>query len=328
MKRVLKFLGYALGGTVLLIAGTAAYFQIKGIPSFEPGVPAHLATLSVPRDSMSVAQGAKIGALLCKECHMNRETGLLTGMEMKELPPMFGKVVTYNITKDSVHGIGAWTDGELYYFLRTGMRKDGSWAPPFMPKFERVADDDLYAVIAWLRSDDPAVAPDPREYPKNDYNLVCRVLANTLFSAPPLPQKTIPLPDTTNQVEEGRYLANDLLGCFHCHSSDLLKVDDQIPENSFGFYAGGSEMKNMEGEIVRTANLTPDPETGIGWMTERQFIDAVRFGKNPRGGMLSAPMGPRPALTDQETAAIFAYLKTVPPIKNNVDRYKAAGINN
>lgn len=328
MKRVLKFLGYALGGVVLLIAGAAVYFQIKGIPTFEPGLPPQLAELKVPRDSAHVAQGAKIASLLCKECHLNPETGRLTGNEMKELPPMFGKVVTYNLTKDSIHGIGAWTDGELYYLLRTGLRKDGSWAPPFMPKFERVADDDLYSIIAWLRSDDPALTPDPHEYPQNDYNLVCKVLSNTLFSPPPLPRTTIPLPNTANPVEEGRYLANDLLGCFHCHSSDMLKVDDQVPENSFGFYAGGVEMKNPEGKIVRTANLTPDPETGIAWMTERQFIDAVKYGKNPRGGMLSAPMTPRTALSEQEVSAIFAYLKTVPPIKNAVDRYKSAGINN
>lgn len=328
MKRVLKVLGFALGGIVLLLAAAAMYFQIKGIPSYEPGVPPQLAGLSVPRDSAHVAQGAKIASLLCKECHMNRETGKLTGMLMAELPPMFGKLATYNITQDSVHGIGAWTDGELYYFLRTGLRKDGSWAPPFMPKFERLADDDVQSVIAWLRSDDPALTPDAHEYPPNNYNLVVKILGNTMFSPPPLPQQPIPLPEPSDKIALGRYLANDMMGCFHCHSGDMLKVDDEVPERSFGFYGGGIEMKNPDGEIVRTANLTPDVETGIGWMNERQFIDAVRFGKNPKGGTLSLPMGPRPALTDYETAAIYAYLKTVPTIKNAVNRYKAAGINN
>lgn len=326
MKRVWKILGYALGGIVLLVAAAAAYFQIRGIPSFEPGMPAHLAGLQVPRDSAHVAQGANIASMLCKACHLSSETGRMTGQPMRELPPMFGEIFTYNITQDSIHGIGAWTDGELYYFLRTGLRKDGSWAPPFMPKFERLAEEDVYAVIAWLRSDDPALRPDPREYPPNRYNFMSKVLANTLFSPPPLPAQPIPLPDPADQVALGRYLANDMLGCFHCHSGDMLKVDGEVPEKSFGFYGGGIEMKNQEGQIVRTANLTPDPETGIAWMSEQQFVEAVKYGKNPRGGTLSYPMTPHTTLTDPEAAAIFAYLKTVPPIRNPVERYKMAGI--
>lgn len=326
MKRVLKFLGYTLGVIVLCVAAAALYFQIKGIPTFEPGLPADLADLHVSRDSAQVAEGARIAAMLCKKCHTDPSTGKLTGTIMGDLPPMFGQVVTYNITQDSVHGIGAWTDGELYYLLRTGKHRDGSWSPPFMPKFERLADEDVHAIIAWLRSDDPALAPDPKEYPPNDYNLFCTILANTLFSPPPMPEKAILPPDPQDPIALGRYLANDMLGCYHCHSGDLLKVD-AVPEKSFLFYGGGAEMKNEAGEVVRTANLTPDPETGIGRMTEQQFIDAVRFGKNPRGGTLTYPMLPYPSLSDAEARAIFTYLKTVPPIHHPVDRYKAAGLN-
>lgn len=327
MKRVLKYLGFALGAVVLFLAAAAAYFQIKGIPEFEPGLPDGLAELQVPRDSAHVAEGQRIASMLCKKCHTDPSSGKLTGTIMADVPPMFGTIATYNITHDSVSGVGAWSDGELYYFLRTGLHKDGSWSPPFMPKFNHLADEDVYAIIAWLRSDDPALAPDRREYPPNDYNLTCRVLSNTLFSPPPMPAQPILRPGIQDQVATGRYLANDLLGCYHCHSGDLLKVDDKVAENSFRFYGGGAEMKNENGEVVRTANLTPDPETGIGRWTEQQFTDAVRFCKNPRGGMLHYPMSPYSALTEQEAAAIWAYLKTIPPINNPVDRYKSAGVN-
>lgn len=321
MKRVLKILGYTAGGLVLLVGAAAAYFSIKGIPTYEVKMPVDVAKLSVPRDSAYIARGAKMASMLCQECHMSPD-GKMTGKVMKEIPKPFGAIASRNITSDPEIGIGKWTDGELYYFLRTGIHQDGTWSPPFMPKFSRVADDDLYAIIAWLRSDDPRLAPDRREYPPNQYNLLVKVLCNTLFTAPPMPEKPVVIPDSTNQVALGEYLANGLLDCYSCHSGDMMKVDPDNPAKSFGYYGGGIEMQNEEGEIVRSANLTMDKETGFGQFTEQQFIDAVKYGKNPRGGTLSYPMTPHTALTDNEARAIYAFLKTVPVLHHPVERYR------
>ena len=321
MKRALKILGYALGVIVLLAGMGAAYISIKGIPSYEAKMTPEIARLQVPRDSALVEQGAKIASILCNECHLG-EGGKLTGKVMAEVPKPFGTIISRNITHDPEVGIGNWTDGELYYFLRTGIRQDGSWAPPFMPKFSRVADEDMYAIIAWLRSDDPRLTPDRREYPPTEYNFLVKVLANTMFFPPALPEKPIMIPDTTDKIALGKYLADGLYECFACHSGDMLKVDPNIPANSFGYYGGGIEMQNQEGEIVRSANITMDPETGIGGWTERQFIDAVKYGKNPRGGSLQYPMTPRPVLTDTEVSAIYAFLKTVPVLHHPIERYQ------
>lgn len=325
MKRALKILGYAAAGIVLLAAMGAAYIQVKGVPTYDVKITPEIANLQAPRDSSHVARGAKIAALLCQECHLSPE-GKFTGKMMAEMPKAFGAVASLNITQDPEIGIGKWTDGELYYFLRTGIRKDGSWAPPFMPKLSRMAEDDLYSVIAWLRSDDPRVAPDRREYPPNEYNFLVKVLSNTIFSAPPLPARSIVMPDTTNKVALGKYIAEDMLECYACHSGDMMKVDPIDPSKSFGYYGGGIEMQNREGEIVRSANITMDPETGIGKLTEQQFIEAVKYGKNPRGGALQYPMPPHTALTDQEVSAIFAFLKTVPVQVHQVDRYQSTKI--
>ncbi|MCK6693337.1 MAG: cytochrome c, partial [Thermoanaerobaculia bacterium] len=65
-----------------------------------------------------------------------------------------------------------------------------------------------------------------------------------------------------------------------------------------------------------------DKETGIGNFTQQQFYDAVKYGKNPRGGPLHYPMFPHTALSDTEVNAIWAYLQTVPTIKNQVARYQ------
>lgn len=321
MKRTLKILGVLLGAIVLLIGAFAAYISIKGVPRYKPEIPSHIAALQVPRDSAHVARGAKIATLLCNACHKNAE-GKLVGNPMRDLPKEFGYVCSYNITHDPEIGIGKWSDGELYYFLRTGIRTDGSWAPPFMPKFPLLADDDLYSIIAWLRSDDPALAADRRENPKNKYNFLVKFLSNVAFSAPPLPKTTVTIPDTTDKIAFGKYVANDLCGCYACHSADFKKMDDLVPERSAGFYGGGNPMLNFEGETVPSANITMDKETGIGNLTQQQFLEAVKYGKNPKGGPLYYPMIPHTTLTDTEVNSIWAYLQTVPPLKNQVARYQ------
>jgi len=321
MKRTLKILAYLIGIAVLIAGAGAAYIGIRGVPKYKADIPADILSLKVSPDSVRISRGAKISTLLCKQCHQGPE-GRLTGREMKDVPAAFGKVASYNITHDPEHGIGKWTDGELYYFLRTGIRANGTWAPPFMPKFPLLADEDVYSIIAWLRSDDPALAADSHEYPPNRYNFFVKFLANVAVFPPALPSKPIAIPDTTDKVAFGRYVADGLCACYGCHSADFAKQDPLFPEKSLGYYGGGNPMLNVEGETVPSANITPDKETGIGNWTQQQFYEAVKFGKNPKGGPLNYPMLPHVTLSDAEVNAIWAFIQTVPPIKNRVARYQ------
>jgi mono/diheme cytochrome c family protein len=321
MKKILKFIGFTLLGVVLLLGIGATYIQLKGVPTQKYAPTPEILNLQVPReDSVMTARGLKIASVMCKGCHRG-EDGKMSGNILADLPPVFGKVASLNITNDSVHGIANWTDGELYYFLRTGIRKNGSWAPPMMPKYNAMADDDVKAIIAWLRSDDPDLAPSAREYPANQWSFMLKFLSNTAFAPPPLPTQPISLPDTSDHLALGRYLANDIFACFHCHSGDFAKLDIIVPEKSFRYYGGGNPMLNMDGENVPTANITPHPEAGIGRWTEQQFIDAVKYCKKPGGGSLAYPMIPHATLTDEEVSAIFEFLKTVPPLDYAVERY-------
>ena len=69
----------------------------------------------------------------------------------------------------------------------------------------------------------------------------------------------------------------------------------------------------MEGNTVVSKNITPDP-SGIGKMTEAQFVTLLKTGQRPDGSMIHYPMEPYPLLSDTEVKAIYAYLKTVPPL--------------
>lgn len=70
-----------------------------------------------------------------------------------------------------------------------------------------------------------------------------------------------------------------------------------------------------------TANLTPDAETGLGTWTLRNFVDTIRSGRHMGRGRPVLPPMPIAVyqnFTDEDLAAIFAYLRTLPPIKNRV----------
>jgi hypothetical protein len=70
-----------------------------------------------------------------------------------------------------------------------------------------------------------------------------------------------------------------------------------------------------------TANLTPDPETGLGKWTLRNFVDTIRSGRHLGRGRPILPPMPIPMyknMTDGDLEAVFAYLQTIPAVKNRV----------
>jgi mono/diheme cytochrome c family protein len=94
-------------------------------------------------------------------------------------------------------------------------------------------------------------------------------------------------------------------------------VDTLVPENSKGYLGGGNAMRDRNGQTIYTSNLTPDP-TGLGGWTEQDFHRTLKLGLRPDGRALRSPMTARADLTDDEIAGMWAYLRTVPAIGNQV----------
>lgn len=93
-------------GTVIVLAGLlAAFISFWSIPSF----PVEKKEITVTLTPARVEQETKLAPMICKNCHYNSETKKFTGREMTEAP-QFGKIYSWNITHDSVAGIGKWTD--------------------------------------------------------------------------------------------------------------------------------------------------------------------------------------------------------------------------
>lgn len=318
MKKIVTLLLKAVGLLVAVVGLVLLFVNFRGVPSYEVNIPENIKNINVEITPERVARGEKIALVMCNACHANQDNRLV-GKHIADLPAEFGKAYSLNITQDGEDGIGSWTDGEIMYFLKTGIKRNGQYAP-IMPKFPRMADEDLKSIIAYLHSDRFPVQATKGEGHEQEPSLLLKVLTHTVMK--PIEPVTEPIlvPDSTDKVAFGKYIANDLIACYACHSGDLAKADPLHPEKSFGFYGGGIKMPDLEGKIIPTANLTFDEETGIAKKyNEEQFVHAVRFCKKPDGGILRYPMQPHITLTDYEVKAIFAYLKTVPKIKNNVN---------
>jgi mono/diheme cytochrome c family protein len=104
-------------------------------------------------------------------------------------------------------------------------------------------------------------------------------------------------------IAEGKYLAH-AGDCIACHTA---------PEGKL--FAGGLPMPTPFGTLY-TTNITPDVETGIGSWTADQFYGAMHRGRFPDGGLMypAMPFAAYTKVTRSDSDAIFAYLRTVPPV--------------
>ncbi len=111
-------------------------------------------------------------------------------------------------------------------------------------------------------------------------------------------------------IERGRYLAT-ASDCVACHT---------VPGAGKPF-AGGRPIETPFGNIV-SANITPDQATGIGAWSDEQFDDAVRRGVRPDGSRLypAMPYTAYTKMSHDDVKAIRAYLNTVEPVHNEVNR--------
>jgi len=107
-------------------------------------------------------------------------------------------------------------------------------------------------------------------------------------------------------IKRGEYVMR-LADCSACHTRES------------GDFAGGYNMKTPFGTLV-SSNVTPDPETGIGNMTERDFFNSVRQGIGQHGMLYPAmPFTAYRKLTDQDMHDLWAYMSTIDPVKNDID---------
>jgi mono/diheme cytochrome c family protein len=136
----------------------------------------------------------------------------------------------------------------------------------------------------------------------------------TVAALPPAPAAPV---HTADQLGRGAYIAA-IAGCTTCHTP--MMPDGQLHDHSREL--AGTKVDLPGGAVAYLPNISPDRETGIGSWTDAQIIAAIRMGVRPDGSRL-APFMPYPyynRMTDQDAAALVAWMRAQPPIKNAVPR--------
>ena len=262
----------------------------------------------------SKEHGKNLVENICGGCHYNEGAKKYIGNKMDDLPKFMGKVYSANLTQSKMHGVAAkYTDAELSYLLKTGIAKDGRFIPYMLRP--TMAEDDVNDIIVYLRSSDPAVRPGDTTVGTTHLNFLGR-WANHLIAKPQPYVPEIKRPATDDATANGKYLV-DIIGCYHCHSKSMLKLDYMHADQSKGYLQGGQKLKSTHGKI-RSANLTPDKETGIGNYTETAFATAIKHGKARDGRALRSPMPQFATLSDKQVHDIYTYLKTLPPAHHSI----------
>ncbi len=310
-RRVIRIGIWVLGVLLLLLAGFVGYAL-----AFPGRYSVPTVDIRIEPSPDRVARGKALASMLfCVQCHVDPATGVMSGKRLDEIPAFLSpKPYSANITRHPEKGIGNWSDGELAVYLRTGIDRQGRLAPPWMPRVHNLADEDLYDLIAFLRSDEPLVRPNIDGPGRGSLSILGRVLFRYTLRPPVYPKTPIIAPDISDRVEYGRYVVQAKATCFRCHSASFTKLDHEHPERSAGYLGGGNALADAGGEPIFSPNITLDDDTGLGRWSEAEFVRAVREGIDRHGKPLRGPMQLYPELSEDEVKAVFSYLHTVPPL--------------
>jgi mono/diheme cytochrome c family protein len=266
----------------------------------------------------------------CIDCHSSREMTKYSGpvipgtegkggFEFNEKFGLPGSVYAKNITPDPETGIGTWTDEEILRAITQGISKNGDTLFPLMPypHFNRAAKEDLMAIIAYIRT----LKPIKNQVPPR------RLMIPIAMAYPgPMLQATVDsnkIPPVSDQVAYGGYLAT-LADCGTCHSP----LTQQGPDMT-RMFAGGYRF-DAGTFVVNSANITPDSATGIGTWTEERFLNKFIPYREEKNYNFTVgkentimPLSLYAGMTDGDLKAIYAFLRSVKPISNKVEKYPA-----
>jgi mono/diheme cytochrome c family protein len=323
MKTLLKIAGALVLLLVIVAACGFGYLMF----AFPKAPPVRTVTFDASPDKLARGQYLADHVVGCTTCHTQRDWTKFSGPIKPERlgagDESFGlgaagTLYSKNITPAA---IGSWSDGELLRAVTQGVSKDGTPLFPLMPypHFGAMSEDDVHAVLAYIRTlkaIDGAVRPRQLNFP---LNLIVRTIPgpNTYGTRPP----------ATDKVAYGKYLTSAAL-CSDCHTP----IDDRgtpLPNMDF---AGGMEFRET-GYLVRSANITPDADTGIGSWSEQQFIDKFKafdgveqpvLGAKDRMQNTVMPLTAYAGMTREDLSAIYAYLRTLKPVTHRVDKFPDA----
>lgn len=319
MKKALKRLAAVLGVLVLGLGGFVAFKLTRPARDFS----------STPRpavaarpDAEVIARGEYVVHALahCPACHGPAEFldkrglspdkhALAGGYALKAGP--FGTFFGANLTSDVETGLGRVSDADVARAIRHGVDRTGRLAAFMKFSCAELAEEDLVAVVSYLRT----LPPVKNVVPADEWGPVAKLMAGSFEPRLSPPPKYVP-PGGVSR-ERGEYLANGPAHCHGCHTrADPMAGMAQVGPRFAGEPQAEPDPTDEQSEFI-VPNLTPDPETGVmaSW-PEEAFVARFRKGRQFAGSKM--PWESFGQMTDDDLKSLYAYLHALPPTRNVV----------
>lgn len=322
-----KFLLVVAGAFLVIITGAVLYFFIA-FPGVGPA-----AEMVIEQTPEQVERGRYLAnhVTVCIDCHSTRDWTKLSGPIM---PGTIGKggdlfdenagfPGTFYARNITPYHLKEWSDGEIYRAITTGVSRDGSVLFPVMPfsSYGKMDPADVKAIIAYIRT----LTPIEYDSPAGEANFPVNFILRTI----PKPAEPLRRPAPSDSSAYGKYLIT-IAACEVCHTPS----EQGTPIKEL-FMAGGFEFKLPTG-TVRSANLTPDMDTGIGRWTRKQFIARFKTFDLPSDSIPPAPSNGYntvmpwtmyAGMTEEDLGAIYNYLQTLAPTRHEVVKFSSIAEN-
>ena len=244
--------------------------------------------LKVAGTAEQIQRGKAISDGFCSVCHS--KTGTLTGgLDIGEhFHVPIGSFVSANLTPAGQ--LSRWSDADIFRAIRNSIDRDGRWLIIMSyTNAGKLSDDDIGAVIAYIRSLPPA--GEPTVNPPDHLNLlgIAMLGAGMLPKGKPVSTGIVKAPPVGPTFQYGEYILS-YQDCRGCHGDKLT---------------GG-----VPGQL---GPLGPDLNLVKAWKFE-EFAAAMRTGVDPNGHQLSKQMPWQPVgrMSDEELSAVYQYLTHLP----------------
>ena len=318
LKRLLQVLLVLVGLVVVAAAVFSVYVMLTWNRTYDAPLPA----VTISTDPAVLARGEYLtyGPAHCVECHggadslqrlAEGEKVPLAGGQRFALGPL-GAVYAKNLTPDTETGLGRYSDAQVARMMRWAVKPDGhATIEPMMP-FGNMSDDDLTAVISYLRTQTPV----KNAVPESEWTVMGKVIRTVASTFKPRttinPPATAPAEAPTK--DRGEYIARYVSNCVGCHTPrDPMSFAAIGPE-----FSGGFEMEPIAAPGVdpatwfRTPNITPAKDGALAKFPDRAtFIARFKNGGRHYPGS-AMPWEAFAMMTEADLGGLWEFLNSLP----------------
>lgn len=307
----MKFVLRSLVVIASLALALVAVVLVRSRRTFDAPYP----EVAASRDPNVIARGRYLayGPAHCVACHTPEsqneavKAGALVALSGgRPFPGPFGTVYSLNLTPDRETGIGRFSDRELARVLRHGVLPDGRAALPFM-EMQNLSEEDLVAVISFLRSQEPV----HNEVPDRQLNLIGKAIV--AFAIKPIGPSRPVLARTpvSGTSASGEYLATSVANCASCHTERNPLTGAYLNAK----FAGGMTFPLDKKRVLVTPNLTPAKAGRITSWDEDRFVGRFGAGAGLQGTHM--PWKQFQRMSETDLRSIYRYLRTLTPVERD-----------